>query len=244
MHGAPLCPAVRGATGYIVRRSARLTILVATRAKGCIVALSDRKESVDKSGANEVTKYYLSTSGGFYIALAGSGEMARRLLNELEHRQPSGSDVFKEIDTISARLFARQYTGQVAGHLIVAGRNEFELYTLSIVSGILVYAENHDTMSIEGDRDAVAICKDLARDMALSDMPCETAARCLHTMASRIAETVDSVGDHTTYGIDMVVFPGSGKITQLRRRTDKMGTIGATFEAHGPGPLLGPNGGE
>lgn len=221
-----------------------MAILVATRAKGCIVALSDRKESVDRSGADEVTKYCPSTSGGFCTAPAGSGEMARRLLNELEHRQPSGSDVFKEIDAISARLFARQYTGQVAGRLTVAGRNGFEPCTLSIVSGILVCAENHDTMSIEGDRDAAAICKDLARDMALSDMPCETAARCLHAMASRIAEAVDSVGDHTAHGIDMAVFPGSGTTTQLRRRTDKMGTIGATFEAHGPGPLLGPNGGE
>ena len=70
------------------------------------------------------------------------------------------------------------------------------------------------------------------------------AVACPHTMASCIAEAVDSVGDSSTYGIDMVVFEESGTMTQLRRRTDKMGTIRVNFEPSDTGPLLGPSGGD
>ena len=221
-----------------------MTLLVIRRAKGGIVALSDRMESVGQSGANEVTKYYLSVSGGFYIALAGDGETARHILSELRHRQPSGADVFREIDRIAAELFIKNRAGHVEGHLIVADGCEFRVYAISVVSGIMAYSQHSGTIPAEGDLGAVALYDGLVRDLPLSDMPCDTAAKCLHTVAGRVAEAVDSVGDRAKYGIDMVVFEESGTMTQLRRRTDKMGTIRVSFEPSDTGPLLGPSGGD
>ena len=221
-----------------------MTLLVIRRTKGGIVALSDRMESIGQSGANEVTKYYLSVSGGFYIALAGDGETAKLILSELRHRQPSGADVFKEIDRIAAELFAKNRAGQVAGNLILADGCELRVYAISVVSGIMAYTPRSGTIPAEGDLGAVALYDGLVRDMPLSDMPCETAAKCLHTVAGRVAEAVNSVGDRAKYGIDMVVFEESGTMTQLRRRTDKMGTIRVSFEPSDTGPLLGPGGGD
>ena len=117
------------------------------------------------------------------------------------------------------------------------------MYRITIAHGIPVYFQIADTMPVEGNAGAVALYKRLARDIPMSDMPCEAAARCLHTMASYIAETVKSVGDRDKYGFDMVVFPKSGAAMQLRRRTDTMGSIRARFEASCAEPLFGPNGG-
>lgn len=220
-----------------------MTLLVAARAKDCIVALSDRKERVGGFKCNEVTKYYLSTDGGFYIALAGDGGVAGLLLEELKRRQPSTADIFKEIDRIVAQLFAMNHVGRVSGHLIVADGGEFKVYTISIAFGISAYQHNTDAMPVEDDRGAVAVCRNLARGVSLSDMPCEDAVRCLHTIADSIAETVDTVGDRTRYGIDIVVFASAGTVTQLRRRTDRMGTIRVIFEASGMKPLFSPGGG-
>ena len=221
-----------------------MTILAITHAKGYIVALSDRKESVGQSDSNEVTKYYLSMSGGFYVALSGNGETARQLLSELRHRQPSGADVFKEIDRLAAELYSPHLEGNMAGHVIVADGGKFSVCTISIIAGIMTYFPHTGVLSAEGDMGAVALCEGLARDIPLSDMPCETAVKCMHTMASYIAKIVNSVGDRGKYGIDMVVFEESGTMTQLRRRTDKMGTIRVSFEPSDTGPLLGPSGGD
>ena len=220
-----------------------MTLLAIGRCKDCILALSDRKESVDQSDPNEVTKYYLSDTGEIYMALSGDGEAARDMLSELRIRRPSGAGVFREIDKISAELFARRPRGQVAGHLIVSDGKEFKVYAISIAFGVVVYVQNCDPIHAEGDIGAAAICENLASDLHLADMPCETAVRCMHTMVSRIAETVKSVGEHDRYGIDVVAFTAAGAATQLRRRTDTMGSIRVQFEPSGTGPLLGPNGG-
>ena len=220
-----------------------MTLLVAARAKDCIVALSDRKERAGGFKCNEVTKYYLSTERGFYIALAGDGDVARQLLDELAHLQPSAADIFKEIDRIVAELFVKNQAGQVVGRLIVADGDEFKVYTISIAFGISACQHNTDAMPVEGDRGAVAVCKNLARGVSMSNMHCEDAVRCLHTIADCIAETVDTVGDRTRYGIDIVVFASAGTVTQLRRRTDRMGTIRVIFESSDAGLLLNPDGG-
>ena len=220
-----------------------MTFLAIGHARDCILAISDRKESVDQSDPNEVTKYYLSDTGEIYMALSGDGKTARDVLSELRRRQPSGADVFREIDRIAADLSARNQMGQVAGHMIVAGGGAFRVYTISIAFGIMAYAQNDDPILMEGDSGAVAICRNLARDVLLSGMPCETAIRCMHAMASRIAETVESVGERGRYGLDVVVFTPAGAAVQLRRRTDGMGSIRVRFEASGTGPLLGPDGG-
>ena len=215
-----------------------MTLLVVVRARNCILAHSDRKESVAQSDPNEVTKYYLSDAGEIYMALSGDGVLAGHLLGGLRLRQPSGASIFGEIDRLAAELFAVQISGEVAGHLIVADGGEFKVYAITITSGIPAYIPNDDPMHAEGDARAVAICKNLAKDMPLSDMPCETAARCMHAIVSRIAETVDSVGGHARYGIDVIAFTATGAAMQLRRRTDTMGSIRVRFEASGTGPLF------
>ena len=220
-----------------------LTLLVISRCKDCILALSDRREGVAQSDPNEVTKYYLSDTGEIYIALAGDGEMARDILDEMSIRRPSGAIFFREMDKVSAELFARRPEGQVAGHLILSDGGEFKVYAISIAYGVLAYAQNYDPIHTEGDIGAAAICGNLARDLHLADMPCETAARCMHAMVSRIAETVESVGEYDRYGIDMVAFTAAGTTMQLRRCTDKIGSIRARFESSGTGPVFSPSGG-
>ena len=220
-----------------------MTLLVMGHAKDCILALSDRMESVAQSDPNEVTKCHLGDTGEYYIALAGDGEMARGILDGPGVRQPSGGNVFREIDRLAAELFARRPEGQVAGHLILPDGGEFKVYAISIASGILVYVQNYDPIHVEGDIGAAAIYKNLARDLHLADMSCETAARCMHAMVSRIAETVESVGEYDRYGIDVVAFTAAGAAMQLRRRMDRMGHIRIQFEPSGTGPLFGPDGG-
>ncbi len=218
-----------------------MTLLLIGCGRDCILALSDRKESVDQSDPNEVTKYYLSDAGDVYMALAGNAETAENLLSEVRLRRPSGAGIFREIDRVAAELFAKQIREEVAGHLIVADGGEFKVYGITVASGIAAYYQRTDIIPAEGDLRAVAIYKRLARDISMSDMPCETATRCLHTMASYIAETVESVGEYDQYGFDMVVFPKSGDAMELRRRTDTMGSIRTRFEPSGTGPLFGPN---
>ena len=218
-----------------------MTLLAIAHARDCILALSDRKESADQSDPNEVTKCYLSDAGDVYMALAGNAKTAENLLREVRLRRPSGADIFREIDRISAGLFARRLTGQVGGHLIVSDGGEFKVYAITVASGIAAYYQHTDIIPAEGDLRAVGIYKRLARDIPMSDMPCEAAARCLHTMASYMAETVKSVGDRDKYGFDIVVFSKPGTAMQLRRRTDAMGSIRARFEASGTGTLFGPN---
>ena len=138
-------------------------------------------------------------------------------------------------------MYLSHQEGNVAGHLIVADGGEFKVYGFTIVSGIMAYHQYTSAMVAEGDAGAVALCKRLARDIPMSDMPCEAAARCLHTMASYIAETVEGVGDRDEFGFDMVVFSKPGTAMQHRRRTDTMGSIHARFEPSGTGPLFGPN---
>ncbi len=218
-----------------------MTLLATSRGRDCILALSDRMESVDQSDPNEVTKFCLSYEGGFYIALSGDGKSARYLLNKLRPLQPSGDGIFREIDRVVAGMSEMFQWGHVAGHLIVPDGSEFKVYSISVASGIFAYYQLADPTHAEGDARAVAIYKRLARDIPMSDMPCETAARCLHTMASYIAETVDTVGRSGKYGFDMAVFARSGTMTQLRRRTDTMGSICARFEASDAGPIFGPD---
>ncbi len=49
-------------------------------------------------------------------------------------------------------------------------------------------------------------------------------------------------GGHIKHGFDVVVFSKSGAVTELRRRTDRMGSIRARFKASDTGSLLGPDG--
>ena len=243
VEGAGRRPARRGGARPTPRRLVLLTFLAIGRARDCILALSDRMESVAQSDPNEVTKYYLCDAGGFYLALSGDARMAKDLLSELGRLQPSGADVFREIDRLAAESYLARRAGNVAGHLIVASDGEFKVYTVSIIFGITVFAECNDAVQAEGDSGGTAVCRNLALDMPLADMPCEAAVKCLHSMAGRIAETVDSVGDGGKYGFDVVVFSKSGAVTELRRRTDRMGSIRVSFEAADTGPLLGPDGG-
>ena len=117
------------------------------------------------------------------------------------------------------------------------------MYGISIVSGIATFFKSGNNMSAEGDWGAIAVWKNLAQDMALTDMPGETAIKCLHTMAARVAETADSVGGRSGYGIDMVVFAEAVTVKQIPRNTDKVGAIRVRFEESDEGQPSGRNGG-
>lgn len=117
------------------------------------------------------------------------------------------------------------------------------MYGISIVSGIATFFKSGNNTSAEGDWGAIAVWKNLAQDMALTDMPGETAIKCLHTMAARVAETVDSVGGRSGYGIDMVALAETGTVKQIPRNTDKTGTIRVRFEESDEGQPSGRNGG-
>ena len=218
-----------------------MTLLVAARARDCIVALSDRKETLRDGPCGEVTKYYMDAAGGFYIALAGNGTAAGRILNELRRRHVPRFNVFREIERLAAEAYAAQEGDDTAGHLIVSDGVEFRTYGVLIASGIAVFYKGDEDLRVEGDGGAVAICKDLMQDMATTNMSCDTAVKFLHTLAARVAKTVDSVGGRSEYGIDMVVFADVGTVKQIPRSTDKMGAIRARFESSDEGPPRGPN---
>ena len=222
----------------------RLTLLVAARTRDGIAALSDRKESVRGSGGNEVSKYYLDAAGGCYMSLSGYGDAAGHLLGRLGRRQTTAAGTFREIDSLVAGLHAaRQKTGHMAGRLILAGGGRFEPYTVTMVSGIAAFVPNRESLPVEGDFGAIVLCKNLARDVALPGMPCKT-AKCLHAIASRMAEAAGGAGERDKYGIDIVVFTMAGAAARMLRRTDRMGTLSIRFdELAGTGPLPSLEGG-
>lgn len=221
-----------------------MTLLIAARTKDGLVAVSDRKESVAGAGANEVTKCHLDAAGEFCLALSGDGAMAARILRDLKGRRIRGAAVFREIEILAARLHAQSRSYAVlAGHLVVVDGGKIKMYTVSIRAGITVFGSSTDAVPAEGDYGATAVCKNLAQGMELSSMTCEAAARYLHTLADRAAETVESVGRRSEYGIDMVVFKEGGGAWRLERRAENLGTIDVRFRESGSGPLFGRNGG-
>ena len=215
---------------------------MAARARDCIVALSDRKETIGGGGRDgEVTKYHLDAAGGYYIALAGDGTVAGIILNELRQGHVARFNIFREIEKLAAEMHVAQDTKNAAGHLIVSDNGRFKTYLVRITSGIATFFSSDKDMIVEGDIGAIAICKDLTQDMALTNMSCDTAVKCLHTLAARVAKTVDSVGERSEYGIDMVVFAEAGTVKQIPRSMDKMGAIRARFEECGEGRPQGSN---
>lgn len=221
-----------------------MTLLLAARAMDGLVAISDRKESVPESQGNEVSKCHLDSTGGFYLALSGDGTASTYLLGELRQGRISSDVIFKEIEKLAASMHSRYVEyDPVVGHLVVAKGNGIRLYTVRIEYGNAVFAPNNEAMLAEGDYGAIALFKNLAQNMALASMPCEAVARYLHTLVSRIAETVESVGRRDMYGIDVAVFAKAGGARMLERCTGAMGTIDVVYKASGAGPLFGRNGG-
>lgn len=208
------------------------------------MALSDRKEATIGGPCREVTKCHLDTAGGYYIALAGDGTAAGRLLSDPRSSHIPRVGIFREIERLAAEAYAAPDTKNTAGHLIVSDDGGFSMYDVLAASGSAEFFRSDEDMCAEGDRGAIAICKDLAQDMALADMPCEAAVKCLHTLAARVAKTVDSVGGRSKYGIDMVVFAEAGTAREIPRRTDGMGAIRARFAGFGEGLSRGQNRGE
>lgn len=219
-----------------------MTFLVAARAKDGLVALSDRKETIPEPNGNEVSKYYLDVVKGFYLALSGDGVAAAYILNELRKSGVSSTVALKEMERLAANTqLAQPGHDPVAGHLVVAERGGIEHYTVNIENGMATVDPNSAAMPTEGDYRAVALCKNLTWGVDLTGMSCEEVAKYLHTLVNRIAETVGSVGDRDTYGIDMAIFTVGG-VGMLERRTDKMGTISVVYKTGETGPLFGRNG--
>lgn len=243
MHHAPEPCTLRAHTGAAARRLRLLALLVAARANDGLVAPSGRRESAGGSRGNGVSKCHLDAAGEFCIALSGDAVAAAHVLNQLARRRISSADVFKKLEGMAAGVHsARRLSSVVAGHLTVAQNGGIGLHTVSINHGIALFTPNDEPMPAEGDCGATALCRNPAQDMALEDMSCEAAARYLHTLASRIAETVKGAGGRGRYGIDMAIFTVAGDARLLKRRTDKMGTIEVRFKEDGTGTRPGRNG--
>lgn len=219
-----------------------MTLLLAARAMDGLVALSDRKESVPESQGNEVSKCHLDSAGGFYLARSGDGTAAAHILGSLKQCRISSDAVFKKVEALAAGLYSKHMRyGPVAGHLVVARGGRIGLYTVHIEYCDAVFAPNNEAMPTEGDYGAIALCKNLAQNMALASMPCEAVAGYLHTLVSRIAETVESVGRRDMFGIDVAVFAEAGGAWMLERCTGAMGAIDVVYREVGAGPPFGRN---
>ena len=226
-------PAQRGGAKAVPEWRQALTLLLAARARDGVVALSDRKETVGVSRANEVKKYHLDDRGSCYVALSGDGEVAAYILRQLGRSQVAGSGVFDELRRLAELLKEeRLQHGTVVGHLVVAEPGEIKMYTIRIESGAAEFRPVGEEAPAEGDKRAIAIFENLAMDAKLCDMPCETVVRFLHTLASRIAETVKSVGRHDEYGMDTVVFAKSGGAKWLDRHKEATGALDVLFRPY------------
>ena len=150
--------------------------------------------------------------------------------------QVAGSGVFGELRRLAESLNEeeeeeRQH-GTVANHLVVAEPGEIKIYWFDIEDGAAEFRPVGEEAPAEGDKRATAIFKNLAMDAELCDMPCETAVRFLHTLASRIAETVSSVGKHDEYGMDMVMFAKSGGAKWREGHTEATGALDVLFRPY------------
>lgn len=222
-----------------------MTLLLVARAKDGVVALSDRKESVGEMEGNEVTKYRLGGGGSYYVAFSGDGAAAAYILNELGGSQAVGSDVLGELRRL-AGLVERGHKqhDMVAGLLVVAEPGKVGIYAIHIADGAAEFYPVTNSSPAEGDVRAIAIFENLVKDVVLLDMPCELAVKYLHTLVSRIAETVSTVGRRDKYGIDAVVFTEAGGTRRLVRQKGAMGTLDMRFHPYGGGQPFDENGGD
>ena len=147
--------------------------------------------------------------------------------------QVAGSGVFDELRRLSESLNEEeeeeQQHGTVAGHLVVAEPGEIKIYWFDIENEAAEFRPISEEAPAEGDIGATAIFENLAMDTRLCGMPYETAVRFLHTLASRIAKTVASVGGRDEYGMDTVVFAKSGGAKWLDRHKEATGALDVRF---------------
>ena len=148
--------------------------------------------------------------------------------------QVAGAGVFGELRRLAESLNEEeeQQHGTVAGHLGVAEPGEIKIYWFNIKGGAAEFRPISEEAPAEGDKRATSIFENLAMDAKLCDMPCETAVRFLHTLASRIAETVSSVGKRDEYGMDMAVFAESVGARRLKRHTEATGALDVRFRPY------------
>ena len=159
--------------------------------------------------------------------------MAAYILGQLGHSQVAGAGVFGELRRLAETLKEeRPQHGTVAGHLVVAEPGEIKIYAFRIEGGAAKFRPVDKEAPAEGDIRATAIFENLVIDAKLCDMPCETAVRFLHTLASRIAETVESVGRRDEYGMDTVVFAESGGARRLKRNKEAIGALDVLFRPY------------
>ena len=149
--------------------------------------------------------------------------------------QVAGSDVFGELRRLAESLNEEeeeQQHGTVAGHLGVAEPGEIKIYWFDIEDGAAEFRPVGEEAPAGGDKRATAIFENLAMDARLCDMPCETAVRFLHTLASRIAETVASAGKRDRCVMDMVMFAESGGARRLKRNREAIGALDVCFRPY------------
>ena len=215
-----------------------MTLLMAARAADGIAAVSDRKESRRGLPGREVKKCHMDEDGGLCVSLAGNGRAAAGLLGRIAAGGAGPSaGIAERIRGHAASLYEQfQVDIRVDGILIAAGSQGCDVYDLYISSGHAVLRPNSGAMSVHGDRAAIAVCRSLAERLEIRGALSGEAAAILHTLASRVAATVDSVGGREEYGFDLAVFSARGGGAELLER--------CTGELGAPGMRRGPRDGQ
>ena len=209
---------------------------MAARAKDGIVAIPDRKESVDGSLGNEAAKRHTDAAGGSRAVLAGDRTAARHLLNRPGRGGVANAGIFRELGRQAAVLYAdHQKAGHAAGRLIAASKGKLELHAVSIVSGIAVFAPGRDP-SRRGRLRRIVLCKDQARGMPLPDTSCKAATKRLHAMAGHIAEAIDGAEAYSKYGTERAALAMSGTASKTARCTNKTCALAVRFIERGAKP--------
>ena len=205
-----------------------MTLIATARAGNGIAAVSDRKESCPD---REVTKCHMDRDGRFYIALAGDGRAACGLLRQVaEDETVQAAGIEAKIAELAASIYEQgQPHIRVDGILITSGSRGYKMYDLYISDGHVDLCPNDDDMSMHGDYAAIAICRSLAANLSTRRKSSGEAAAILHVLASKVAETVDSVGGREKYGFDLAVLGAPDSAELLERCTDKLGTLEIFF---------------
>lgn len=190
------------------------------------VVISDRKETYANRPPKNVKKYHMDKKGGFYISLAGDGDLARKMLDRLGRVRTGPADVVRRIRSVASVLAAKKGSRslRVDGILIIAGRQGIKLYDIVIAGSHVDVLENDHAVSVRGDADAQALCRYIAKKVMFSGRTREAVARMMLVLANDVAGDVESVGGQSC-GFDLGLFVADGRATMLEQLTGEFGRI-------------------
>lgn len=208
-----------------------MTLLMVVRTVDGLAAISDRKETYADISPKNVKKCHMDKGGRFYVSFAGDGDLAEAVLNRLARARTGPADVVGKIRQIAADLSTESIrkTRRVSGFLITVYRQSLKLYSIDLVGDHVDVLESDAAVSIRGDGHARHLCDYIVKKAPFSGMTYEAAAKHLHALASDVAEHVESVGGHDSYGFDLGFFSTAGGSKLRERLTEQFGQVDVRF---------------